>query len=146
MIFPGGLSAPITQKVPTSVEHGKLLDKKNNNHFWMYVLAKEMANVCIVIIVLEHSQATPVGWKQASGHLILDVKLDFTRKASWTKDGDKTTNPLGSDYSGGVVSRESVRITFTYAALNNFNIWAADIQIVYIQAQNLEKHHIIWGS
>ena len=55
-------------EVPTSVEHAKLLDKKKNNYLWMDALSKEIANVGVAFKVLEHSQATPVGWKQASSH------------------------------------------------------------------------------
>ena len=57
--------------------------------------------------------------------------MDFTRKARWVKDRHKTTDPLGSNYAG-VISRESVRVPFTYAALNIINFWAADLQNTYI--------------
>ena len=79
-----------------------------------------------------------------SGHLALDAKMDFTRKEIWVKDKDKTAGPLGSNYAG-VVSRESVRISFTCTALNNLNVWATDIQNVYIQAPTSEEHYIIYG-
>jgi hypothetical protein len=42
--------------------------------------------------------------------------MDFTRKARWVLDGHRTPDIVGSTYDG-VVSRESVRIAFTYAAL-----------------------------
>jgi len=38
-----------------------------------------------------------------------------------------------------------VRITFTYAALNDLSICAADIQNAYLQAPTSEKHYIICG-
>ena len=60
-----------------------------------------------------------------TGHLVWDVKMDLTRKARWVLDGHKTADPVGSTYAG-VVSRESVRIAFTYAALNGLNICAAE--------------------
>eukprot|EP00957_Ditylum_brightwellii_P142834 10883357-Ditylum_brightwellii.AAC.1 len=43
----------------------------------------------------------------------------------------------------GVISRECVRIAFTYAALNNLDIWATAIQSVYLQAPFSQKHHIV---
>ena len=70
--------------------------------------------------------------------------MDFTRKSHWVKDGHKTADPLGSNYAG-VVSRDSVRIAFTYAAMNDLDICAADIKNAYIQAQTSEKHYIICG-
>ena len=41
-------------EVPTSVEHAKLLDKKNDNHLWINALVKEMANVDVAFEFLEH--------------------------------------------------------------------------------------------
>ena len=55
------------------------------------------------------------------------LMMDFTRKARWVLDGHKTPDPVGSKYAG-VVSRESVRISFTYAALNDLGVCMADIR------------------
>ena len=54
---------------------------------------------------------------RASGHLIWDVKMDFNQKSRWVKDSHRTADPLGTNYAG-VVSRDSVRIAFTLAAMN----------------------------
>ena len=70
--------------------------------------------------------------------------MDFTRKARWVKDGHRTTDPIGSNYTG-VVSRDSVRIAFTIVALNGLDICAADIQNAYIQVPTSEKHYVICG-
>ncbi len=47
------------------------------------------------------------------------------------KDGHKTPEPETSNYAG-VVSRESVRIVFTYAALMELPVMAADIRNAYL--------------
>ena len=52
---------------------------------------------------------------------------------------------MGSNYAG-IVSRESVRIAFTYTALNDLDIWACDVQNAYIQAPSSEKHYIVCGA
>jgi hypothetical protein len=70
--------------------------------------------------------------------------MDFTRKARWVLDGHKTENPIGSTYAG-VVSRESVRIALTYAALNDLDVMAADIRNAYLQAPSSQKDYIICG-
>eukprot|EP00957_Ditylum_brightwellii_P104549 7965963-Ditylum_brightwellii.AAC.1 len=70
--------------------------------------------------------------------------MDFTRKARWVLDGHKTANPIGPTYAG-VVSRESVRIAFTYAALNDLSVCAADIQNAYLQAPSSQNDYIICG-
>ena len=73
------------------------------------------------------------GCSKFTGHLVFDVKMDFKRKARWVLDGHKTPDPVGSTYAA-VVSREIVRIVFTYAALNGLDVFAADIQNAYLQA------------
>ena len=74
--------------------------------------------------------------------------MDFTRKVRWrwVKNRHKTADPEGFNYAD-VVSRESVWIAFTYAALSDLDIWACDIQNAYIQAptSTSEKHYIICG-
>ena len=74
---------------------------------WKDALALEMYNVGVAFEILEEGQNEPPGWSKASGHLIWDVKMDFTRKARWVLDGHKTPDPNGSTFAG-VVSRESV--------------------------------------
>ena len=45
-----------------------------------------------------------------------------------------------------VVSRESVRIAFLIAALNDLDILAGDIQNAYLNAPTTEKVHFYAGS
>jgi hypothetical protein len=132
-------------EVPRSFDHAKQLDKRNNNTLWMSAWEKEMTNVSIAFEILDEGEPAPNDWKQSSGHLIWDVKMDFTRKARWVKDGHKTADPLTSNYAG-VVSRDSVRIALTYAALNDLDVFAADVQNAYLQAPSSEKHYIICGK
>ena len=69
---------------------------------------------------------------------------DFTRKARWVLDRHKCPDPEGSTYAG-VVSRESVRIALTYAALNSLNVCAGDIRNAYLQAPSSCKDYVICG-
>ena len=57
---------------------------------------------------------------------------------------DKTPDPIGSTYAG-VVSRESIRIAFTYAALNDLDVFAADVRNAYLQAPSSQKDYVICG-
>ena len=52
--------------------------------------------------------------------------MDFNRKARWALNGYRQPSPEGSTYTG-VVPKESFRIVFTHAALNDADIWACDI-------------------
>ena len=132
-------------EVPRNLEHALAIDKKNGDDFWSKALAKEMLNVGIAFDILEDDASMPVGWDKVTGHIIFDVKMDFTRKARWVLDGHKTADPVCSTYAG-VVSRESVRIALTYAALNGVDVFAADIRNAFLQAPSSQKHYIICGS
>ena len=81
--------------------------------------------------VLYHGEEDPVGYEHINCHLIFDVKMDFRRKAHFFAGGHTTNLPAESTYAR-VVSQESVRIDFTIAALNDLDIFAADIQNSYL--------------
>ena len=85
-----------------------------------------MTNVGIALQLLNRGDDPPIGYTKASGHHIFDVKMDFTRKARFVLDGHKTEKPDISTYAG-VVSRESIMISMTYASLNTLQVSAADI-------------------
>ena len=104
----------------------------------------EMYNIGVAFEILEDGKTAPVGYTKVSGHLIWSVKMDFTRKARWVLDGHKTPDSVGSKYAG-VVSRESVQIAFTYAALNDLDVGMADIRNAYLQSPTSQKHYIICG-
>ena len=65
---------------------------------------------------------------------------NFRRKARMVAGGHTTEAPSSITYSS-VVSRDSVRIALTIAALNNLDVLACDIQNTYLTAQCREK---IW--
>ena len=60
----------------------------------------------------------PTFHKKIVCHMIFDIKMDFTRKARLVVEGHMTDPPKESTYSS-VVSRDSIRIAFTLAALND---------------------------
>ena len=70
-------------KMATSVDHAYEIDKGNGNTLWHNAIKKEMTNVRIAFEVLEEGEHAPVAWCKVSGHLVFDVKMDFTRKARW---------------------------------------------------------------
>ena len=118
-------------EILTSVEHAYRIDSENRNTFWRDALDLEMGNVGIAFELLKKEKVIPPGWSKVTGHIIFDCKMDMTRKARWVLDGHKTPDPVHSTYAG-VVSRESVRIALTYAALNNLDVTCADIRNAYL--------------
>ena len=132
-------------EIPRSVEEAKLLDEKNGNTLWTDAINKEMENLKVAFdIIHETGKKPPPTYTKASGHMIFDVRMTLERKARWVKDGHKTPEPEWSTYAG-VVSRESVRIALTYAALMGLDVCACDIQNAYLQAPSTEKHYIVCG-
>ena len=82
----------------------------------------------------------PDDYEYVGFHHVFDVKMYVTRKARLVAEGHKTPDPVTSTYAG-VVSRESVRIALTYAALNDLDIKSADISNAYLQAPTSEKYY-----
>ena len=70
-------------EILTGVEHAKEPDRQNDNTMWMDALAKEMYNIGVAFEVLHEWEHAPNGWKKVTGHLIWDVKMDFTWKTRW---------------------------------------------------------------
>ena len=72
-------------EIPRSLAHAKELDRINGNTLWMDALKLEMHNVGVAFEVLADGEGAPKGWKRASGHIIWDLKMDFTRRqdGSW---------------------------------------------------------------
>ena len=131
-------------EVSRSVRQAFEIDERDGTTIWKDAIQKEMKNVGVAFQILETDEKVPVGYAKASGHLIFDVKMDFTRKARYVLDGHKTAAADISTYAG-VVSKESIRIALTYAALNGLDVCAADIQNAYLQAPSSQKHYIVCG-
>ena len=130
--------------IPRDVAHAHQLDKINGNTYWADALSREMTNVGQAFEILDNQSSAPPGWSKVSGHLIFDVKMSLERKARWVLDGHLTDDVSYSTYAG-VVSRESIRIALTYAALNNLDVWSADIKNAYIQAPSSRKDYVVCG-
>jgi hypothetical protein len=130
-------------RIPKSVVEAKKLDEKNGDTLWWDSICKEMKNVRIAFEIFEGSEAEiPPGYQKVNCHMIFDVKMgeNFRRKARMVAGGHTTEAPATLTYSS-VVSRDSVRIALTIAALNDLKILACDIQNAYLTAQCREK---IW--
>ena len=131
-------------EVPRTLKEALALDEKNGNKYWSDAVGKEMGNIMVAFEILGPQCRPPPGWTKSSGHLIFDVKMDFTRKARWVKDGHKTPDAITPSYAG-VVSRDSIRIALVYAKVLGLDICGGDIRNAYLQAPSSEKHFIVCG-
>ena len=82
--------------MPRTVEEAYRIDSEKKNTYWRDTIAKEMKNVGIAFELLGEGERAPSGWTKVTGHLVFDVKMDFTRKARWVLDRHKTPDPFFS--------------------------------------------------
>ena len=94
--------------------------------------------------IIENDDHILVGYTKSSGHLIFDIKMDFTGKARWVKDGHRTPDPKTSNCAG-VVSRERFSILLTHAAFHLKPVKAADICSAYLHYPASEEYYILLG-
>jgi Reverse transcriptase (RNA-dependent DNA polymerase) len=122
---------------------------KLQNKFWQEAILKERTRVCVAWMARD--DVTPdkvrrgkvedmIRYQGITCHMIFDVKPDFTRKARFVANGSTPDAPSSMTYSS-VVSRDSIRLMFLVAALNNLDVFACDIGNAYLNAQCKEK---IW--
>ena len=129
-------------EVPNTIEEALDLDKANGNDFWRNAIDKELNKVRVAFQLLDDNEEVPVGSKKINYHLIFEVKMDLNRKARLVAGGHLNKNvPRHTTYSS-VVSRESVRICFMLAALNNLDVLSGDIGNAYLNTKPLEKCHV----
>lgn len=133
-------------RVPKSVPEAIQIDNENGNTLWWDALMKEMKNVRPAFEEFEGTADKLVGYQKIRCHIVWDVKLgeNFRRKARLVAGGHTTDTPTSLTYSS-VVSRDSVRIALTIAALNGLEILACDIQNAYLNAPVREKVYTIAG-
>ena len=120
-------------KLPHNVTEAIEIDRANGNTLWQDAISKEMNAVRIAFDVRDpHTKPAP-GTKYLELMMVFDVKLDMTRKARMCARGDLTDPPASITYSS-VVTRESVRIAFTVAALNDVDVQMFDVGNAYLTA------------
>ena len=126
-------------EVPCDMCHALELDKANENDLWADAIELKMSKVRVAFNVKQRDSNVRPNYEYLSCYMVFDVKMDFTCKARFVANGAKTRDLPSSTYVG-VVSKETIWIVFTYAALNDLDIFAADIKNAYLQALITEKY------
>ena len=135
-------------KIPKSIAEARQFDLENGNTLWWDAILKEMKNVRPAFEAWEGSKADlPPGYQEIKCHIIFDIKMgeNFRRKARFVAGGHTTEVPESLITYASVVSRDSVRIALTIAALNDLKVMACDIQNAYLTADCREKIWTIAG-
>jgi hypothetical protein len=132
-------------ELPKTVPEALAIDRKNGNTLWADAIAKEMKNVRVAFKILPDGEKAPIGYQKIPCHMVFDIKMeDFRRKARLVAGGHKTDAPATITYAS-VVSRETVRVALTLAALNDLEVKAGDVLNAYITAPITEKVWTILG-
>ncbi len=131
--------------LPSSVADAERLDKLNGNTLWMDALWKEMEAVQIAFEIQDAEVKHLPRYKKIPGHIVWDVKMNFTRKAQYITGGHCTNPPKVMTYSS-VVSRESMQIALFLAALNGLGVHLTDIGNAYLMAQTTEHCNVMAGD
>ena len=132
-------------RLPHSVEEALRIDEETGTDFWRKAIEKEMRNV-MPAFEFQDDDVMPVGYEKIRCHMVFDVKIgDLTRKARFCANGNETDPPKESTFST-VVTRDSVRLFFLLAALNDLEILSADIQNAYLSAPVKERLYTIAGK
>lgn len=132
-------------RVPHSVQEAHLIDEEAGNTRWADAIAKEMKNVMIAFKMIGKGTQAPPGYQSINCHIIFDIKMDnFAYKARMVAGGHTTDTPASLTYAS-VVSRDSIRIALTMAALNDLEVKTGDIQNAYLTAPCREKIATVCG-
>eukprot|EP00804_Cyclotella_cryptica_P013947 CCRYP_002465-RA/>CCRYP_002465-RA protein AED:0.03 eAED:0.04 QI:0/0/0/0.83/0.6/0.5/6/0/916 len=120
-------------EIPKSVEEVYAIDKATDTTL-VQCNRQGMPNVRVAFYILVDGAAPPPDHQFICCHMIFDARL--------VAGGHAAKAPATLAYAS-VVSRETVRIALLVAALNDVDIWAADVLNAYITAPCREK---IWTT
>ncbi|KAL7476293.1 hypothetical protein ACHAW6_002165, partial [Cyclotella cf. meneghiniana] len=130
-------------ELPKTVEETYMIVKATGTSFWRDAIKLEMKNVRVAFDVLPDGVAPSSDHQYMKFHMIFDVKMeDFCRKARLVAGGHMTKTPATLTYAS-VVSQDTVRIALLMAALNDIDIWAANVLNTYITTPCSKK---IWTT
>lgn len=104
-----------------------------------------MKNVMIAF-EFDDDDVIPVGHSELTVHMVFDVKITLQRKARLVADGHKVPEVPKENTFLSVPTRDSIRLFFTLAALNDLDVLSADIQNAYLTAPVKEKYYVIAGE
>ena len=98
-----------------------------------------MKNVKVAFKILDDGEMAPRDHQFVKCHMIFDINMEnFRREARMVVGSHMTTAPVAVTYAS-FVSRETVRIDLTLAALNDLEVKCGDVLNAYITAPVKEK-------
>ena len=132
-------------ELPKTVKRALEIDKETGTTYWADAIAKELKTVMVAFEILPDGSPKPVGRGFLKCHMVFDLKqTSLIRKARFVADGSRTPEPTCNTYAS-VVSRDSVRLAFLIAALNDLEVMTADLEGAYLNAKPRERLHTRCG-
>ena len=132
-------------EIPKTIERAYELDKENGNTLWRNAIEKEMKTVKVAFDIQPDGSPRPPGKKCIHCHIIFDTKAGtLLRKARCVADGSKVLEPECNTYAS-IISRESVRLVFMIAALNDLEVFFVDCEGACLNAPCRENLYTICG-
>ena len=132
-------------KIPKTTAEAYLLDQQSGTTYWTDAINKEMNTVSVAFEIRGREENPLKGYQYIKCHMIFDLKPDLTRKARFVAGGHMMETPSLITYSS-VVARDSIRILFVIAALNNLDVLSTDIQGAYLYAHPRERAYFVAGD
>jgi hypothetical protein len=130
--------------LPKSVEEALRIDRETGTDLWQKAIEREMKTIECAFQFPEDSKPPP-GHQRIDCHMVFDVKITLDRKARYVAGGHQT-EPTRDITFASVVSRDSIRIAFLVAALNDLEVLSADIAGAYLNAMAKEKVYTLAGK
>jgi hypothetical protein len=130
--------------LPKSIEEALLINREMGTDLWQKAIEKEMWTIYYAFKFLEDNRA-PVGYQKIDCHMVFNIKMTLEWKARYVAGGHQT-EPTKDITFASVVSRDSIRIAFHVAALNDLEILNADISGAYLNAKATKKVYTLAGK
>jgi hypothetical protein len=119
--------------VPKSVGEALRIDKEKGTNFWMKAVEKERKAIEHTFEFRDNNMM-PVSYQKIDCHMIFNVKIMLDRKARYVAGGLQT-EPTKDMTLASVVSRDSIRIAFLIATLNDLEVLSANVAGAYLNAK-----------
>ena len=102
---------------------------------------KEIKNAQVDLESKDGGVAYPVGYQGIGCHSIFSIKATALTRKVWLVAGGHTMDTLASMTYAPVLSREIFRVAFLLAALNNLDIFSANVHDDHL---NTPTHKKAW--
>jgi hypothetical protein len=134
-------------EVPKDHDDCVRIDRENGDALWQDGARKEMKTVQPAFKEHECNTKDLIGCQKMGVQFVFDIKLgeDFRRKARLVALGNRTKTPSTPTCLSMLVSRDSVKMALTAAALNNLDVLVCDIEGACLTAKCREKVRVEAG-